>query len=461
MILMHDDVLVVTGVPVCNVSWFTVDTQSLLLASTTADAARISQKEEWQQQGPYYEDMWMKDEDIQLDFVLYAPKANAMNDKSEIVDYTFLTVQPQPSRMPGEALVAYQARLKQWMEACYAVYYAERFTDHLRRASPALFLEYDSVLSLITSADGQRAVRGIVAPILDGSGDHLISFTVPLFVTSQAEKVFQSLNNLAVLYCKVSQVKWKSSYQLTSVEVDVRTCFRTAQKTGRATLIEELVVLRLRDAAAAVAAGEAGADKERSAADSLISFLHSCVDLNGLPRLSMAQKGAGFLDHIPRLEHALYRRIREPLHFMKLVLGLMADFGSPIDISTSCRALNHVDDSSTPQLALPWSPKQQQQQHHPPPMRKTATFCVVDRTTKMGFTIGLHYQSGDELPSVETTCSQYLEAQHGTAVSRRVKFSKSASSMRKDDDEFLDVDDLRVTVVHATLECMLASAALV
>ncbi|TPP54896.1 hypothetical protein CGC21_24515 [Leishmania donovani] len=122
----------------------------------------------------------------------------------------------------------------------------------------------------------------------------------------------------------------------------------------------------------------------------------------------MTQQGAGFPDHIPRLEHTLYRRIREPLHFMKLVLGLMVDFGSPIDMS---------------------------------------------------FTIGLHDQSGDECLSVETTCNQYLDTRHGATVSRRVKFSRSASSMRKDDDGFLDVEDLRVIVVRETLECMSGSAA--
>ncbi|CAG9568799.1 conserved hypothetical protein [Leishmania major strain Friedlin] len=457
MTLMHDDVLVVAGVSVCHVSWFAVDTHSLLLASATADAARISQKDRWQQQRPHDGGTWTENEDVQLDFVLYGAKASAMNDTSEVVDYTFLTAQPQPSRVPGEALVAYQARLKHWMETCYAAHYAARFIDHLRSASPALSFEYDSVLKLISSADGQRTVRGLVAPALDGSGHHLISFTVPLFVTGRAAKVFQSLNNVAVLYCTMSHVKWKPSYQLTSVEADVHTRFRTAQRTGRITLIAESVVLRLRDAAAA--GGEAGATTEGRAADSLISFLHSCVDLYGLPRLSMAQQGAGFLDHIPRLEHTLYRRIREPLHFMKLVLGLMADFGSPIDVSASCRALTATVDSATPQLPLPWSPQQQQQQH-PPPMRRTATFCVVDRTTAMSFTIGLHYQSGDEFPSVETTCNQYLDAQHGATVSRRVKFSRSASSMRKDDDGFLDVEDLRVIVVRETLECMSGSAAL-
>ncbi|TPP43955.1 hypothetical protein CGC20_20315 [Leishmania donovani] len=133
----------------------------------------------------------------------------------------------------------------------------------------------------------------------------------------------------------------------------------------------------------------------------------------------MTQQGAGFPDHIPRLEHTLYRRIREPLHFMKLVLGLMVDFGSPIDVSASCRAL----------------------------------------TATMSFTIGLHDQSGDECLSVETTCNQYLDTRHGATVSRRVKFSRSASSMRKDDDGFLDVEDLRVIVVRETLECMSGSAA--
>lgn len=457
MTLMHDDVLVVAGVSVCNVSWFTVDTHSLLLASATADAARISQKERWQQRRPHDGDISTENDDAQLDFVLYDATASAMSDKSAVVDYTFLTAQPQPSRVLGEDLVAYQARLKHWMEACYAGHYAARFIDHLRSASPALSFEYDSVLKLIRSADGQRTVRGLVAPTLGGSGHHLISFTVPLLVTGRAEKVFQSLNNLAVLYCKVSHVKWRPSYQLTSVEVDVHTRFRTAQPTGRITLIAESVVLRLRDAAAA-AGGVAGATTEGNTADSLIPFLHSCVDLHGLPRLSMAQQGAGFLDHIPRLEHTLYRRIREPLHFLKLVLGLMADFGSPIDVSASCRALTATVDSATPQPPLSWSPPPPPQ--YPPPMRKTATFCVVDRITKMSFTIGLHYQSGDEFPSVETTCNQYLDARHGATISRRVKFSRSASSMRKDDDGFLDVEDLRVTVVRETLECMSGSAAL-
>ncbi|AYU76036.1 hypothetical protein LdCL_060005600 [Leishmania donovani] len=272
MTLMHDDVLVVAEVSVCNVSWLAVDTHSLLLASATAGAARISQKEQWQQHRSHDGDTWTENEDFQLDFVLYDAKASAMNDKSEVVDYAFLTAQPQPSRVPGEALVTCQARLKHWMEACYAAYYAARFIDHLRSASPALSFEYDSVLKLISSADGQRTVRGLVAPTLDGSGHHLISFTVPLLVKGRAAKVFQSLNNVAVLYCKVSHAKWKPSYQLTSVEADVHTRFRTAQRTGRITLIAESVVLRLRDAAAGAAAG---ATTEGRAADSLISFLHS------------------------------------------------------------------------------------------------------------------------------------------------------------------------------------------
>ncbi|CAJ1014541.1 hypothetical protein Q4I32_001089 [Leishmania shawi] len=447
MTLIHNDVLVVAGVSVCNVSWFIVEAHSLLLASATADAARISQQEQrrQQQQQSHGDGMWTEDEGVQLDFVFYDAKVSAMNDKSEVIDYTFLTAQPRPSQVPGEALAAYQARLKRWMEACYASYYAAHFIAHLRSASPALFLEYDSVSKLIGTADGQRPVHGLVAPTVDVSGDHLISFTIPLLLTKHSLKVFQSLSNLAVLYCKVSHAKWRPSYQLTGVEVDVHACFSTAQRTGRITLIAESVVLRLRDAAVA---GEADAKTEGNATDSLIPLLHSCVNLQGLPRLTMAHQRAGFLDYIPRLEQALYRRIREPLHFMKLVLGLMADFGSPIDVSVSCRELTVPGDGTT----LPPPPS--------PPMPRTATFCVVDRTTKLSFTIGLHYQSAYDLPSVETTCNQYLDARHGAAVSRRVRFLKSPSSMRTDDDGFLDIEDLRVTVVHATLECMSASVAL-
>ncbi|KPI83536.1 hypothetical protein ABL78_7421 [Leptomonas seymouri] len=211
------------------------------------------------------------------------------------------------------------------------------------------------------------------------------------------------------------------------VEADLVVRIRVSAKTGKLSVLSEDVDLRILERSAA-----AGSDPR-------MLFLKSCVNLHGLPRLSLTQQGCGFIDYLPLLDSALYRRIREPLHFMKLVLGLCADFGSPIELSVSCKSLSAAD---SPQIS---------------PARRTAVFCVVDSASSVAFTVGLHYYSGEELPSIETTCTQYMDYQHDVPLSMKVKYPKACAAMPKDDDGFLDVEEVRLAMVHGVMEAIALS----
>jgi hypothetical protein len=422
MTFAQEGELCVQGTPVYRVTWFLVHTHTLLLASPTADAAL-------RQCGG---DAAWGSGDADLDFVLHDLSGGAGGDKREVVDYRFLAASPPPPRAAGQTPGERQAQLQAWMEMCFTQYNREHFADLLLEASPTLHFEYDSVLKNI-GADGtgetRRTVHGLVLPAMDGSGGSIVHFTIPLLL-KHARKPYEALSNVAVLYCKFAHHTWRPAYQVVAVEADLHVVIRVAPKKERLTVVSEEVVMRITDRAAGGATD-----------DSLVPFLKSCLDLRGLPKLSLNPQGGGFIDFLPQLDDALYRRIREPLHFVKLVLGLTADFGNPVELSVSCKPLGAAD---YPQTS---------------PMRKTAVFCVVDRASSIAFTVGLHYHSGSELPSIETTCTQYLNLHHEAPLSMKVKYPKSGAAMAKDDDGFVMVEDLRVAVVHGVMECMATSMA--
>lgn len=425
-----EDELCVMGTPVYHISWFIIRTRTLLLASPTADSALQH----------HTRDLLWRGGEADFDFVLHDIHSSAGADKREIVDYAFLAARPQPPRSSAQSPAERQAQLKKWMEECLLAYNDIHFEDLLRDASTTLYFEYDAFLKDIGGGGGGaaetagvekklRRVRGLVLPSLDGSGGTLVHFTIPLLLT-HAEKVYQALNNVAVLYCKFAHHVWRAGYQVCAVEADLQVRIRVQPKTGKLTALSEDVTMRIDDRA------------DSRAGESLVPFLKSCVDLHGLPKLTLSSQGCGFIDFLPQLDDVLYRRIREPLHFVKLVLGLVADFGSPIELSVSRKALSGAD---APQAS---------------PARKTAVFCVVDGATSIAFSIGLHYHDGQELPSIETTCMQYLDPQHETPLSLKVRYPKTGVAMRKDDDGFVDVEELRVAVVHGVMECMAQSMAM-
>ncbi|KPA73254.1 hypothetical protein ABB37_01858 [Leptomonas pyrrhocoris] len=425
MALVREADVCVLGTPVYGVSWFVTHTRTLLLASPTADAAIRRQAS----------DAAWRDGETDLDCVLCDLAACAGTDKREAVDYTFLTALPRPQRIRGQSVGDRQAQLLQWMEACIVCRSQTHLPELLRGASPTLHFEYDSALRSIGGGRGDggrvgggpgtRRVQGLVLAAVEGGGGSLVRLRIPLLL-ERSEKVNAALNNVAVLYCKFSHRVWRTSYQVSAVETDLHVCIRVIPPTGKLTVLSEDVELRIAD-------GSAAADSNNQ---SLVPFLKSCVDLNGLPKLKLTHEGGGFIDHLPQLEEALYRRIREPLHFLKLMLGLGADLGGPIDLCVSCKAVMRSDIPQTP------------------PTCRTAVFCAVDSESSAAFTVGLHYSSGKELPSIETTCTQYLNRQDSAVLSAKVKYSKPSTTMPRDDDSFLDVEGLRAEVVRGVMECM-------
>lgn len=470
---LEDDICVL-GTPVYKISWFVITTHTLLLASPTADHALRRHAGTSLAQSNTLNNIMHTNEasELDFDFVLYDHNGTAGGDKREVVDYSFLTALPQPARLPSQQqpLQERQRQLKNWIEASFLDHNRAHFPELLREASPTLAFEYDSVLRNIgaeaatggtaatavkstASGSGGAAtpsscVQGLVLPSVDGSGSTVVDFTIPLLLT-HAERAFQALSNLAVLYCKFAQHVWRAGYQVTAVSATLHVRIRVPPKKGKLTVLTEEVSVDIADCSNGVLS------------ESLVPFLRSCLNLSDLPKLSLNQQGEGFIDYLPQLDDVLFHRLREPLHFVKLILGLSADFGSPVECSVSCRPLSSLDVTGIAPPSPPHgSANGAATATVPSPAmlsRKTAVFCVIDGATSIGFTVGVHYHSGEELPSIETTCLQYLDNKHEAPLSAKVKYARTGADMPKDGDGFVDVEELRRAVVQGVMNCMAQS----
>lgn len=354
-----------------------------------------------------------------LDFVLFERKADASQDKKSNVDYRFLRTVPMPARRPGETKEARAQVLKSWMAECYLANSPSVLSDQLQETCSTLRAEYDNYLHAITN-DAGRSVRGVVSRTEDGH--HIIVLLIPLLM-SEEEKVRQALNNLAALYAKAMHIPYSSiANEITSARFELHIRFNVTSRGRRPAVQAERMSVHLED-------------RSVQSQSSFVPFLQSCMDLRSLPQYSnTSQRGATFLDYIPQLESALYRSVREPLHFMKLVLSLSARFGDPVEVCTSHNDLDNRTKASK--------------------LVKSTSFCVVDRATLFSFMIGMHYYGGEQLPSVGVVANQYLGTAHEQLLRMKIQYPVNAAAMRRDADGFFDVEELSTVIETSTLASM-------
>lgn len=419
------DTLTVLGVALYSIRWWQVHRKSLLLASPTADTAAASAR-----------NLRRVRAENDVDFVLFGPSTDVTADKIPTVDYSFLHCRPRPALEVEETVATREQKLKHWMEESYIAYHQKTFLRQLQQLSPQLCHEYEWCQANLHGQGGSRAVRGVVVPPSgdQNGGSSTVVVSLPL-LASHAEKIYQSVSNLAALYAKVMRVPWKPSYQLSSVDMSLLLTYRISTRDQTYSVLSEQPMVQIEDLST-------------TGTHAIVEMLHTCINVADLPSYADAWRhGATIGEFLPQLEKVMYERVRQPLHFMKLVLGLTADLGEPLEVCMSCKDLCSSGDAagkSAPSTAQ---------------LLQLASFCVVDRATGFCFMIRLQYHSGFELPSVHVVSSQLVRAADDSLLRAKVQYPKETAPLHRDVDGFLDVEEVRVLVVRGVFESMASLSA--
>lgn len=428
--MLPSDDLTVAGLAVLQIQFFQQQRNSLLMASGAVAALQSSTGEA--------EAQWAGGEG-DLDFVLYDSRADPVVAKGRDVYYRFLSARPMPSRRVGETVAERAQVLKGWMEACYLQHNRERLSNSLRTASSSLAAEFDTVLNAVAAPCGRR-VSGAVVPAANGGS--VVALVVPL-LGARDEDVRRTLTEASMLYAKALRCPWEANtHTITSAEFDLHVRFHCSGNDGedgnsyggggdqqghtrsgrRAVVLAEHLSASLVDTC--------------EVASSYTSLLQCSLNLLALPQCKASfEKGDGFAQYLPLLDDALYRCLREPLHFLKLCVALSASFGEPVDVTAA------VYDPESGSLG--------------PAQMRGASYCVADKASQCSFTIGLHYYGGDKLPSVGVVCSQYLSRSHDSLLRMKISYPTDAEkSLSMNADGMFDIKALSAVIATSTMETM-------
>ncbi|EPY38943.1 hypothetical protein AGDE_04986 [Angomonas deanei] len=188
------------------------------------------------------------------------------------------------------------------------------------------------------------------------------------------------------------------------------------------------------------------ATRNKTAKQSYIPFLQSCILLESLPKFadSLAH-GKTIADYMPLLEASLFRNMREPLHFLTLADGMTQYWGQPVEVSPCCTALHRENINGSTAS-----------RNRGELLVKSVSYNVVDCDTQCGFMINIHYYKGEDFPSVGIVSNQYMNAQGTGVLQTKLRAPKTFVSRKEnyDEDNFLSAPLLVEEVGKASFASM-------
>ncbi|KEG08110.1 hypothetical protein DQ04_07991050 [Trypanosoma grayi] len=308
---------------------------------------------------------------VDLDFVVCEPAAN---ERDRIVDYSWLRAATKPRFRSGDALAKRVRALVRWIERCYAERCTRQLPDVLRVYSKTMGFEYDAYLSTIVGSDGRR-VEGVVQP---SGGRVYITLAIPLLLQEDA-RVRRCLATTIEMYAKAVRHRIDAVPVFSRAELSLLIACAASDRDAPVEVLSERIAMHVEVA-----------DAHREAL--YTPFVHSCVTFRGLPQYSATlQRGASFMDYVPALERALLVSLREPLHFLEMVITMSAFFGQPLAVNIATNDLDGNGAGGGEDALV-----------------RSVAYCVVDAATQFSFAICVRYLSCRTLPSIGIIANQYM-----------------------------------------------------